>query len=374
METAAGGGGASDNRGGRWRQTRRLIHTAPGERQAGGGARDGSAFATGPASHMRRRACVRWAGALVLLLASGASAAGTVVASAATHPLPQAAIPAGPPPVPARHQGGLYRISRNGRVAYLFGTIHVGAASFYPLAPEVTRALSNASRVVVELDTRANDEFLRAVARHGSYGPDDDVRRHITPQTAAELTEALHAHGVSVASMARFKPWLLANLLLSMALDRDGFRRSEGVEEVLLAEARRRGAPVAELESADYQLGLFDTMDPVESERYLRETLRGLADGSAVRRARAVIDAWRSGDPQALDALLADVTSGGDAVADFTRRVLLGRRNPEMVQQIERLMGQGSVTFIGVGLLHLLGANGLPQLLAQRGYLVEQVY
>ena len=26
------------------------------------------------------------------------------------------------------------------------------------------------------------------------------------------------------------------------------------------------------------------------------------------------------------------------------------------------------------GLLYLLGANGLPQLLAQRGYLVERVY
>lgn len=351
MRTAAGDGGECGDRGVGWPETAQVIRAGP--------------------AHCGFLRCVA---GLALLLATGAGTAGNLVASAATHPLPQSAAPVGPPPVPAHHQGGLYRISRNGRVAYLFGTIHVGSASFYPLAPEVTRALANASRVVVELDTRANDEFLRAVSRHGTYPQGDDVRRHITPQTAAELTEALHARGVSVSSMARFKPWLLANLLLSMALDSDGFRRSEGVEEVLLAEARRRGAPVAELESADYQLGLFDTMNAIESERYLRETLRGLADGSAVRRARAVIDAWRSGDPQALDALLADATSGGDAVADFTRRVLLGRRNPEMVQQIERFMGQGSVTFIGVGLLHLLGANGLPQLLAQRGYLVEQVY
>jgi uncharacterized protein YbaP (TraB family) len=37
-------------------------------------------------------------------------------------------------------------------------------------------------------------------------------------------------------------------------------------------------------------------------------------------------------------------------------------------------MHSSSVIFIGVGLLHLLGANGLPELLAQRGYLVERVY
>jgi uncharacterized protein YbaP (TraB family) len=317
----------------------------------------------------RRIAC-----AIALALASGASGAGNVAVASAAHQLPHAAALAGPAPVAARHQGGLYRVSRDGRVAYLFGTVHVGASSLYPLAPEVRRALARASRVVVELDTRANDAFVLALNRHGSYAPGDNVRRHLAPDTIDQLTEALHDNGVSLASVAQLKPWLLANLLLSMALERDGYRHSEGVEQALLATAQRRGAPVAELESADYQLGLFDTMNDIESERYLRATLRGLHDGSAVRRAQAVIDAWTSGDPKALDALLADATRGDDAVADFTRRVLLGRRNPEMVSHIEQLMRKGSVTFVGVGLLHLLGANGLPQLLAQRGYLVEQVY
>lgn len=77
---------------------------------------------------------------------------------------------------------------------------------------------------------------------------------------------------------------------------------------------------------------------------------------------------------RALDGLLRDATTGSGVMADFTRRVLLGRRNPEMAAQIERLMRRDSVTFIGVGCLHLLGADGLPQLLAQRGYLVERVY
>jgi uncharacterized protein YbaP (TraB family) len=280
----------------------------------------------------------------------------------------------GPAPVAARHHGGLYRISGHGRVAYLFGTVHVGARSFYPLAPEVSRALGMASRVVVELDTRANDAFARAVDHHGSYRAGDDLRHHIGPDTLARLTDVLHAAGISVASMVRLKPWLVANIVLSLELERHGYHRSEGVEQVLLAQAHGRGAPVAELESADYQLALFDTMDDVEAERYLRETLHDLADGSAMRRAQAVVDAWNSGDTRALEALLQDATKGGSAVAEFTRRTLLGRRNPEMAAHIEQLMRQGSVTFVGVGLLHLLGANGLPQLLAQRGYLVEQVY
>ena len=61
-------------------------------------------------------------------------------------------------------------------------------------------------------------------------------------------------------------------------------------------------------------------------------------------------------------------------MAEFTRRVLLGRRNPEMAARIELIMSGGKTAFIGVGLLHLLGADGLPRLLSQRGYQIERVY
>ena len=280
----------------------------------------------------------------------------------------------GPAPVRARHQGGFYRISGHGGVAYLFGTIHVGQASFYPLAPEAQRVLAGADRLVVELDTRAETAFAHAVDRHGRYPPGGDIRQRLAPDTLARLSAALHAEGISVGSMAHLKPWLIANLLLSMRLEREGYRRSEGVEEKLLTQARRRGIKVVELESAESQLALFDSMNDIESERYLRETLDGLADGSVLRQAGRIIEAWRSGDTAALDALLQDTTAGSTVIADFTRRKLLGRRNADMAGQIDALMTRGGVIFVGVGLLHLLGDNGLPQLLAQRGYLVERVY
>lgn len=303
-----------------------------------------------------------------------ASASASASSSASAEYLPYGSAPDNPRPVAARHQGGLFRVSHGGRVAYLFGTVHMGMRGFYPLPPEVSRALGSANRVVVELDTRANGEWLRALALHGRYAQGDDIRRHLSAPTLRSLTEALHARGISVASMAAYKPWLVANLLLSMELERKGYRRSEGVEQALLDQAHRHGLQVTELESAAYQLALYDTMDGIQSERYLKEVLDGLEDGRALRTAQAVIEAWSSGDVRALDVVLQESTTGPGVVAEFTRRVLLGRRNPDMANQIERLMREDSVTFVGVGLLHLLGANGLPQLLAQRGYLVERVY
>ncbi len=274
----------------------------------------------------------------------------------------------------ARRQGALYRVKRDGQAGYLFGTIHVGSPSFYPLAPEVSRALANASQLVVELDTRDNAAFHLAVARHGSYGKGDDISRHVSPETLDSLRQALHAVGITLASVAHLKPWLLANRLMGLELERSGYARSHGLETYLLANAQARGTEVAELESADYQLALFDTLDDADAEAYLRDSLRDLADGTSLRKAKNLIDAWSSGDTIAQDGLIHDATGDATVSSVFTRRTLLAKRNPEMAARIELLLQGGRIAFVGVGLLHLLGDDGLPQLLAQRGYQVERVY
>lgn len=274
----------------------------------------------------------------------------------------------------AYSQGALFRISRDGAMAYLFGTIHVGARSFYPLAPQVSAALAQASQLVLELDTREEAAFDRAVATHASYRDGDHIRNHVSADTLRRLVKALHAVGIPLSAVGHLKPWLLANMLTGLALEQSGLQRAHGNESFLLDAVQARGASLAELESADYQLSLFDTLGDAHAESYLREALDDLASGLAMTKARAVVAAWTSGDADALEALIADTVGAGTVTSDFTRRTLLDRRNPEMAQRIEHIMKDGKVSFVGVGLLHLLGANGLPQLLSQRGYQVERMH
>ncbi len=302
--------------------------------------------------------------------ASGITVAGSVAHSARSAPARTATRSQA---TPGYSHGALFRISRDGQMSYLFGTIHVGATSFYPLAPEVSDALAQASRLVLELDTRGDAAFDMAVARHASYAKGDHIRNHVSADTLRRLVRALHAVGIPLSDVGHLKPWLLANMLIGLELEQSGFQRAHGNEAVLLDAMQARGASVAELESADYQLSLFDTLGDAHAESYLREALDDLATGRAMEKASAVIAAWTSGDPNALDALIPDTIGAGTVTADFTRRTLLDRRNPEMAQRIEHIMKDGKVSFVGVGLLHLLGANGLPQLLSQRGYLVERI-
>ena len=319
---------------------------------------------------MRRCLCAALAGSVLALATPGASAEASVA-----HLSPTAVAPAAPTaPAAVKRHGVLYKVSRDGQAAYLFGTIHVGAASFYPLAPEVSQALGVSTELVLELDTRAEPAFARAVLAHGTYGKGGHIRDFVAPATLARLTSALHAQGITLASVSHLKPWLIANILMGLELQRSGFERTQGNESILLAHADAHGTSVTELESADYQLALFDTLSAAQAERYLVESLAQLSDGSSLRKARATIAAWMSGDAAAMDALVPDAAGGDSVMAEFTRRVLLGQRNPEMAARIELIMRGGKTAFVGVGLLHLLGAEGVPRLLSQRGYQVERVF
>lgn len=272
----------------------------------------------------------------------------------------------------ARH-GMLYRISGGGAVAYLFGTVHVGKAAFFPLAPEVTRALAGSSALVLELDLRDGASFQQALDKYGRYRAGQTILSQLPPATAGRLLAALGRAGLPLQTVLSFKPWLVANILVGVELERHGYERSKAVEYFLLAAAQQQDKAVLELESADYQLALFDSMSEAEQGQYLVETLDDLDDGKALSNSRGLVDAWSVADTTRMDALLHTLTSGNTVSASFMQVTLLGKRNTEMAGAIAAIMRQGRSAFVGVGLLHLMGERGLPQLLRQRGYRVEQV-
>lgn len=304
---------------------------------------------------------------------AGAGGSAAIEAEASVDFLPYATS-ARTRPAGARRQGALYKVTLDDKAAYLFGTIHVGAQSMYPLADEVRNALKEASELILELDTRAQDAFTLAVRTHGSYAQGEHIKNFLTADTMRRLTAALHAQGITVASVAHLKPWLIANMLMGLELEHRGLKRIHGNEFILLEYAQAQGTPITELESAAYQLTLFDKLTPAQAESYLLESLASLSDGSAMRKAMATVEAWASGSASALDRLVPDAVHGDSVMASFTRHVLLGKRNLDMAARIEGIMQGGRTLFVGVGLLHLLGADGLPRLLSKRGYRVERMY
>jgi uncharacterized protein YbaP (TraB family) len=250
----------------------------------------------------------------------------------------------------------------------------VGKQGFFPLEPEVTRALADSSSLVLELDTRADQPFEQALTKYGIYPAGETLSRHLSPAALARLLTALARAGLTLRSVETYRPWLVANILVGTEIEKHGYHRSNGVEGYLLSAATQQKKPVRELETADYQLSLFASLTDAQQEQYLLENLDDLENGKALRKSAGLIDAWSTADAAGIAAMARELTTGDTVSATFMDRTLLRKRNPEMTAHIEAIMRSDQVAFVGIGLLHLVGDDGIPALLRRRGYDVEQMY
>jgi uncharacterized protein YbaP (TraB family) len=295
--------------------------------------------------------------------AENADATATPVAAATPH-LPSS--------IPQR--GTLYRVRYQDHTSYLFGTIHIGKPDFFPLEDQLTQAFTEADTFMLELDLRNTASLQSAVKKYGMYADNDTLDKHLSPASLKRLKDTLAHAGIPFASVAQMKPWMIANLLTVAALERKGYHTEQGTDKFLLDAAEAQGKNVQELESADSQLSLFEGMKEKQQEQYLNDNLDELQNGAALKKAQELIDAWGNADEKAFDNLLRETLNDHSASGKFLRDILLAKRNPAMAVKIEALLKSDKVSFVGVGLLHLLGANGVPQLLARRGYEVTRLY
>ena len=81
------------------------------------------------------------------------------------------------------------------------------------------------------------------------------------------------------------------------------------------------------------------------------------------------LELWLAGDMDGLEALGRAGMLGDPEL----REALLDARNHAWMNRIAPLVAEGRRPFVAVGAAHMLGAGGLPALLAARGYTVRRV-
>lgn len=279
-------------------------------------------------------------------------------------------------PATIKRRGTLYLVRdlQRDHTAYLFGTVHVGQTGFYPLEPEVIKALSQANKLILEVDIRDADALQQAFIKYGMYPTNQTLAQHVSSDTLSKLKRALTSVGVTYDNVARMKPWMVANVLLIKELEVRGYPPEQGIEMYFLSLAKQQGKSVAELETAGYQLSLFDSMTPVQQEIYLRESMADLADGSTLRKSLHLLTAWRNADSKELMQSFRELQTDKSATSSFEQKVLIDGRNPTLAKNIEAQLKQDKASFVAIGAFHLLGEKGVPALLQQRGYQVQKLY
>lgn len=268
-------------------------------------------------------------------------------------------------PDPDRHL--LWRVEGSSGVVHLFGSIHIGREDFYPLAPVVEDAFAGSNHLVVEVDM-TNPETLEQSQRFVERGrlPEDRMLvDEIGPEMYGTLEDAFAELGLTLEQFDRMAPWTLALTLSMLKLQSLGYLPAFGVEAYLTGQVGNRS--ILELESAEQQFSLFESLDGTAFLAYTLDSLDTVESQS-----REMMEAWMCGDDLALSELLLDSLDPEMPGAEEFYEKVFYDRNRSMADGIEALLEKPGRYFVLVGAGHLVGDRSIVSHLRQRGYTVKR--
>ena len=252
---------------------------------------------------------------------------------------------------------------------YLFGTLHALEPGAQWRTAAYDAAYAQATTVWFEADLQGGDPQAvgRIVARYGV-----DPARRLSEKLPPDQVQAL-GRQVDLARIDHLRPWAAAMMLSMQPMLSRGVSVEAGADLTMTRAARDAAKTVRTFETLEDQARLFAGLsEPVEL-RYLSEVIR---ERGAPRRLTlhpgegSLEQAWLAGDMGRLGPrLIGDMRAENP---DFYE-ALLTRRNLAWADTLTREMAGGGVELVNVGALHMVGADGLPALMAARGFTVERV-
>lgn len=266
---------------------------------------------------------------------------------------------------PALAEPALWKVSDADSSIYLFGSVHVFTKAVDWRTPQFDAILDAADHVYFEvvMDVEAYSTITHITMTKGMYWDGRTLKDVLTPAQFTRLSAIASTVSADMAALERMQPWLAAMTLMQGAYP----KTTAGVETLVdgdVEKERKRG-----LETAAEQMGFLSDAPLDEQVTTLMSTVDGIESG-AVSALDAMIDAWQSGDTGSLADTVASQVRPEDA-ALYNR--LLTERNARWIAPLEDLLATNDESLIIVGAAHLVGADGVPALLQNKGYTVERV-
>jgi len=268
----------------------------------------------------------------------------------------------------AQDHGFLWRVAKGGRTSYLYGTIHAARQEWMFPGPRILAALESSDVLALELDILDADVRGR-LAQAARARPDERLPAALD----ARIERRMAAECVTGAPWRGFAPEFQVASLAVLAARREGLDPSYGIDLVLALIARDLGKASASLETPEAQIKALRMPTHAAMIDFVTASLDELDAGRSGPTLARLARAWTDGDLAELEGYERWCDCLGSAAERAAQKRLVDDRNPLLAQAFDELHGGGRSVFAAVGSLHLIGAGGLPSLLRQRGYAVEQI-
>ncbi|RME03632.1 MAG: TraB/GumN family protein, partial [Bacteroidetes bacterium] len=233
----------------------------------------------------------------------------------------------------------LWKISGNGlqTPSYLYGTIHMIDKDDFFLTDSTRAAIEGAEKVVFEIDMADMNNIMTQLGLLKDAMMKDNLtlRDLISEEDYALVKKHFADMGLPLIFFERMKPMFLsmfAEMDFSQALG-SGEMVSYEMEIMSLAEAGKK--ETGGLETAEYQMSLFDSIPYTDQAQMLVEAIKSHDPDGGEDDFDKMVELYKAQDV----AGMADMMSGDDSIGSY-EDILLHQRNRNWIPVMEKMMAE----------------------------------
>lgn len=257
---------------------------------------------------------------------------------------------------------------------YLFGSIHAGEKTMYPLPDYIMDAYKKSDAIAVEFDLveYSSDMSNQMELLSKFIIPDGKkITDYIEEETYRSGVEILENLGLYSPMYDNYSPMMWQTLMESAAMEEANLSAGYGIDTYMLEKAKEDGKKIVELESAEYQYNLLLSFDKEVQVYLLNESIENYE--TSKKNLKELYEFYKKGNKEDLEKIVLESEEEPNQYEKEYNEKLITVRNNNMTDALEKYFKDGENIFCTVGLAHIIGEGGIANQLEQRGYTVKVV-
>ncbi len=264
----------------------------------------------------------------------------------------------------------LWVVEHGDATLYLYGSIHAAPDEALPPPRFVVDAFDRSDLLVTEilLDEEALAAAVFAIAQRVLLPARTTLDQLIGESNAAIIEGFAAEHGLPAEAVRVMQPWAVELLFAEAAVASADFSTANGLDQWFHDRAVAAAVARDALETFEDQIDALAGAPLDEQAASLIQTL----DAARTGELEALYAAWRSGDTEALAAVMMHaIGESPESRATYDR--LFTDRNRAWIPLLIDYLDAGGTTFVVVGAGHFAGPHNVIDLLEEAGVVVTRV-
>ncbi len=257
---------------------------------------------------------------------------------------------------------------------YLFGSIHAGEKTMYPLPEYIMNAYKKSDVLAVEFDLveYSSDMSNQMDLLYKFVIPDGGkITDYIDEETYNSGVAILDNLGLYSPLYDSYSPMMWQTLIESAAMEEVNLSSMYGIDTYMLERAKEDNKRILELESAEYQYNMLLGFDMDLQVYLLKQSIEEHEESK--NNLKELYELYKKGNKEELEKLVfQEIEEPTQNEIEYNDKMITVRNN-NMTDALEKNFKNGENIFCTVGLAHIIGEGGIADQLEQRGYTVKVV-